>query len=134
MHVYGIEVIKSSLFLYQSHDYSTSAKCGLVAFSNTLAKEGEKYNVFCNTIVPLAWTRMSTDVMPPREGERGGGEGGRREGGGGRGGGGRGGGGRGGGRGGEGGGGDEGRKSMIAYFSHYRICLMGCQATGAWLS
>ena len=51
-----------------------------MAFSNTLAKEGSKYNVFCNTIVPLAWTRMSTDVMPPREGER---EGGREGGGGG---------------------------------------------------
>jgi NAD(P)-dependent dehydrogenase (short-subunit alcohol dehydrogenase family) len=40
------------------------AKMGMVGFSQTLAKEGEKKNVHANVIAPLAGTRMLATVMP----------------------------------------------------------------------
>ncbi|TXT13599.1 hypothetical protein VHUM_00966 [Vanrija humicola] len=43
----------------------SAAKMGLVAFSRTLAKEGVKYNIKSNTIVPLAASPMTETVMPP---------------------------------------------------------------------
>ncbi len=42
-----------------------AAKLGLVGLMKTLAIEGAKYNVRCNTIAPLAATRMTEDLMPP---------------------------------------------------------------------
>ncbi|KAJ3016804.1 bifunctional hydroxyacyl-CoA dehydrogenase/enoyl-CoA hydratase fox2 [Thoreauomyces humboldtii] len=42
-----------------------AAKLALFGFSNTLAREGEKKNVRCNTIAPLAASRMTETVMPP---------------------------------------------------------------------
>ncbi len=37
----------------------------MVGFSETLAKEGLKYNIICNAISPVAASRMTQTVMPP---------------------------------------------------------------------
>jgi NAD(P)-dependent dehydrogenase (short-subunit alcohol dehydrogenase family) len=42
-----------------------AAKLGLVGLQNSLRIEGEKYNIKCNTIAPVAATRMTEDIMPP---------------------------------------------------------------------
>ena len=41
-----------------------AAKLGLYGFTQSLAKEGEKRNIRCNCIAPLAGTRMTETVMP----------------------------------------------------------------------
>jgi len=45
-------------------NYST-AKSGLVGFSAALAREGLSSNIHTNTIVPLAGSRLTDDVIPP---------------------------------------------------------------------
>lgn len=42
----------------------SAAKLGLVGFTETLAKEGAKYNITANVIVPLAASRMTETVLP----------------------------------------------------------------------
>jgi multifunctional beta-oxidation protein len=37
----------------------------MVGFTETLAKEGIKYNIICNVIAPIAASRMTATVMPP---------------------------------------------------------------------
>jgi len=42
-----------------------AAKSGLVGFAQTLAKEGSKFNIYTNTIVPVAGSRMTEHILPP---------------------------------------------------------------------
>ena len=43
----------------------SAAKLSQVGFTETLAKEGVKYNILCNVIAPIAASRMTATVMPP---------------------------------------------------------------------
>ncbi|KAF2721485.1 putative peroxisomal multifunctional beta-oxidation protein [Polychaeton citri CBS 116435] len=43
----------------------SAAKLAQVGFTESLAKEGLKYNILCNTIAPIAASRMTATVMPP---------------------------------------------------------------------
>ena len=65
---YGrILVTSSSSGLYGNFGQTNygSAKLGLVGFMNTLKLEGQKYNVHCNALPPVAYTRMTANLMPP---------------------------------------------------------------------
>ncbi|RAL66292.1 hypothetical protein DID88_005962 [Monilinia fructigena] len=43
----------------------SAAKLALVGFTETLAKEGAKYNIHANVIAPIAASRITQTVMPP---------------------------------------------------------------------
>jgi len=42
----------------------SAAKMGLVGLANTIAIEGQKYNIHTNVIIPTAASRMTKDVLP----------------------------------------------------------------------
>ena len=65
---YGrILVTTSSTGLYGNFGQSNygAAKLGVVGFVNTLKLEGQKYNINCNVLCPVAYTRMTEYLMPP---------------------------------------------------------------------
>ncbi|EEP77828.1 peroxisomal hydratase-dehydrogenase-epimerase [Uncinocarpus reesii 1704] len=43
----------------------SAAKLAMVGFTETLAKEGIKYNIHANVIAPIAASRMTETIMPP---------------------------------------------------------------------
>ena len=65
---YGrILVTTSSTGLYGNFGQSNygAAKLVVVGFVNTLKLEGQKYNINCNVLCPVAYTRMTENLMPP---------------------------------------------------------------------
>ncbi len=65
---YGrILVTSSSSGLYGNFGQANygAAKLGVVGLINTLKLEGQKDNIHLNALAPVAWTRMTSDLMPP---------------------------------------------------------------------
>lgn len=58
-----ISVVSTTVVEARAND--SAAKAALIAFSMSLTREGPKYNIKANTIVPLAASAMTETVMPP---------------------------------------------------------------------
>lgn len=66
---YGrIMVTSSSSGLYGNFGQTNygAAKMGVLGLINTLKLEGQKDNIHINALAPVAWTRMTADLMPPQ--------------------------------------------------------------------
>ncbi|KAK2153487.1 hypothetical protein LSH36_295g03037 [Paralvinella palmiformis] len=64
---YGrIIMITSASGLYGNFGQAnySAAKMGVVGLANTLSIEGMKYNIHCNTVAPVAESRMTKNIMP----------------------------------------------------------------------
>ncbi len=48
----------------------SAAKMGLVGFMNSLKLEGEKYNVKVNAVAPIAYSRLTEDLLPEEMAQR----------------------------------------------------------------
>lgn len=70
---YGRVVMTSSpagLFGNFGQANYSAAKMGLVGLTKTLALEGAKYDIKVNAIAPIAWTRMTEELLPPEYKDR----------------------------------------------------------------
>jgi NAD(P)-dependent dehydrogenase (short-subunit alcohol dehydrogenase family) len=65
---YGrVVVTTSSSGLFGNFGQSNygAAKLAVVGLMNTVKLEGQKYNIHCNAVSPVAYTRMTSDLFPP---------------------------------------------------------------------
>ena len=62
-----VVVTTSSSGLYGNFGQSNygAAKMAVVGLVNTIKLEGQKYNIHCNAVAPVAYTRMTSDLFPP---------------------------------------------------------------------
>ncbi len=55
----------SGLYGASGQAHYSAAKLGVVGLINTLKLEGQKYNIRCNALAPVAYTSSTTSLYPP---------------------------------------------------------------------